>query len=127
MTFQQLSPVILVEAIEPCLSFWIDRLGFIKTAEVPHEDQLGFVMLERDSVAVMYQSFASAESDVPAVVDRTAKSNTALFIKLTGLDDLKPALEGAEIVVPERTTFYGMREIFLRAPCGTVVGLAEDQ
>jgi hypothetical protein len=27
-------------------------------------------------------------------------------------------------VVPRRQTFYGMDEIFVQAPCGTVVGIA---
>jgi hypothetical protein len=34
------------------------------------------------------------------------------------LDDILPKLEGVEVVVPERKTFYGN-------PCGTVVGFAE--
>ncbi len=36
-------------------------------------------------------------------------------------------LEGIEVVVPRRTTFYGADEIFVRAPCGTLVGFAADQ
>ena len=40
------------------------------------------------------------------------------------IDPLLPKLAGVEPVVPRRQTFYGMDEIFVRAPCGTVVGLA---
>ena len=29
-----------------------------------------------------------------------------------------------ETLVPRRQTFYGMDEVFVRAPCGTLVGLA---
>jgi hypothetical protein len=28
------------------------------------------------------------------------------------------------VLVPRRQTFYGMDEIFVRPPCGTVVGFA---
>ena len=35
LTVQKLTPVLVVDAIEPCLSFWVDRLGFEKTVEVP--------------------------------------------------------------------------------------------
>jgi hypothetical protein len=34
------------------------------------------------------------------------------------------ALDGAQVLVPRRQTFYGMDEIFVRADCGTVVGFA---
>lgn len=34
--FRKLSPVlIIVDAIEPCLPFWMERLGFAKVVEVP--------------------------------------------------------------------------------------------
>ncbi|MEZ4456819.1 MAG: hypothetical protein R2882_09755 [Gemmatimonadales bacterium] len=43
------------------------------------------------------------------------------------MESLEPILEamaGADVVVPRRQTFYGMDEIFVRAPCGTLVGFA---
>ena len=36
-------------------------------------------------------------------------------------------LEGAEVVVPERVTFYGMRELFVRSPGGHMIGLAQPE
>ena len=35
---KKVTPVLYVEEIEPALPFWMDRLGFEKTAEVPHGD-----------------------------------------------------------------------------------------
>jgi uncharacterized glyoxalase superfamily protein PhnB len=122
---KKLTPLITVERIEPCLGFWTDRLGFETTATVPHEDDLGFAMLARGDVEIMYQSRASVEADIPQVAHELAGQRTALFIEVEGgLDDVVEALEGAEVVVPRRQTFYGMDEIFVRAPCGTVVGFA---
>ena len=57
-TMKKLTPVIMVDAIEPCIPFW-ERLGFAKTAEVPEGDRLGFVILVKDSVEVMYQTHES--------------------------------------------------------------------
>jgi hypothetical protein len=42
--------------VEDCLPFWVDRLGFEKTVEVPDDDRLGFVIIERGAVEVMLQS-----------------------------------------------------------------------
>jgi hypothetical protein len=38
--------------------------------------------------------------------------------------DALERVKGADVLVPERTTFYGMREIWVREPGGNVVGFA---
>ena len=35
MNVKRITPVLLVNEIEPILPFWIDRLGFTKAIEVP--------------------------------------------------------------------------------------------
>ena len=123
------TPIITVEAIEPCLLFWTG-LGFEVTAEVPHGDVLGFAMLQSGPVELMYQTRASIESDLvasgaPADLGKElARSTTTLFVEVEGIDDVLPDIEDAEVLVPRRRTFYGMDEVFVRAPCGTVVGFA---
>ena len=57
------TPLITVEAIEPCLPFWTEALGFELTATVPHEDSMGFAMLNKGDVMLMYQSRASIDAD----------------------------------------------------------------
>ena len=61
---KKLTPVLMVDAIEPCLPLWVDRLGWNKTVEVPEGDRLGFVILEKDGAEVMYQTWESVEKDV---------------------------------------------------------------
>lgn len=124
---KKLSPVIVVDAVEPCLPFWRDRLGFEVTATVPHEETVGFAILSKGGVEVMYQSRASVEADIPVLADELAGQRTALFIEVDGravIDELEGTFDDAEVVVPRRQTFYGMDEIFVRATCGTVVGFA---
>jgi len=126
----KLTPIIVVEEIEPCLPFWTDGLGYEITATVPHGDAIGFAMLQGGGVEVMYQSRASVEADLvpsgaPAGLDKElAGSTTTLFIEVDGIDPLLEALGDADVVVPRRQTFYGMDEIFVRAPCGTLIGFA---
>lgn len=123
------TPILTVESIEPCLSFWTD-LGFEVTATVPHEDSIGFAMLHGGDVELMYQTRASIDADLgasggPAELGaELAGSTTTLFLEVGAIDDVLGPIEGAEIVVPRRQTFYGMDEIFVRAPCGTLVGFA---
>ncbi len=120
----KLTTIVYVEAIEPCLPFWTDRLGFEVTARVPHGDRLGFVILQKGGVELMYQTHASLADDLPALVDEVAASTTTMFIEVAGIDAVERALAGVEVLVPRRTTFYGMDEIFVRATCGSVIGFA---
>jgi len=122
---KKLTPILTVDAIEPCLGFWTERLGFTVSAQVPHEDQLGFAILAKDGVEVMYQTRSSVAADVPAVAESGAGTQTLLFIEVEDVHDIARRMEGAEVVVPMRKTFYGAEEFFARAPCGTVVGFAQ--
>jgi hypothetical protein len=72
----------------------------------------------------MYQSRASIEDDIPGLAAGIVGQTTTLFIEVDAIDPIQEALEGVEVVVPRRQTFYGMDELFVRAPCGTVVGFA---
>lgn len=130
-SISSIAPILVVDAVEPCLPFWTDRLGFEAVATVPHGDSLGFAMLARDGVTVMYQSRASVDEDLgeaaPGQIglgSELAGSTTTLFVTVESLDPVLEVLEDAEVVVPRRQTFYGMDEVFVRAPCGTLVGFA---
>jgi uncharacterized glyoxalase superfamily protein PhnB len=132
---KNLTPVIIVDQIEPCLPFWIERLGFQKTAEVPEGDKLGFIILVKGNVQVMYQTRASVARDLGAAVGPTIhpasgainpnKDLVTLYIQVEKLDPVMAALKGIEVVVPERKTFYGAREFGVREPGGIVVLFAE--
>ncbi len=120
----KLTPILLVESIEKSLPFWIGRLGFTKTVEVPEGDQIGFAILVKDAVEVMLQTRESVRKDMPALLGEKPPESF-LFIEVADFDDILRRLEGAEIVVPDRTTFYGMREIGVREPGGHVLVFAK--
>lgn len=121
---KKLTPLITVDEIEPCLPFWTG-LGFEVTATVPHVDALGFAMLQKGSIELMYQSRASMADDLPALAEEVGGATNMFFCEVADLDATIAALGEHDLVVPRRQTFYGMDEIFVRAPCGTIVGLAQ--
>ena len=122
---KKLTPVLCVKAIEPVLPFWVDRLGFQKTVEVPEGDHLGFVILVKGSVEIMYQTWSSVGNDVPRMAQEP-KGTTFLFLEIepADFDGLVKQLEGTEILFPVRKTFYGAREIGVREPGGHAVTFA---
>jgi len=121
---KKLTPVLYVDAIEPVLPFWLDRLGFQKTVEVPEGDALGFVILAKDGIEVMYQTMASVAKDVPQLAS-SPQRGTFLFLEVDDLESVVTALQGVEPVVPRRTTFYGADELIVREPGGNVVTFAQ--
>jgi len=122
---KRITPVLYVKQIEPCVIFWVDRLGFKKTVEVPDGDRLGFVILERDGLEIMYQSFSSAEKDAPAAAREINGGRTFLYIEVDRLETVMDAMKGANVVVPLRSTFYGAKEIGVKDPAGHVIVFAE--
>ncbi|HEX4416708.1 MAG TPA: VOC family protein [Kofleriaceae bacterium] len=116
---------LIVESIEACLPFYVDRLGFTKTIDVLHEDKLGFVSLARDGVELMLQSRASLAADVAGL--EPERFRAALYVEVDQLAPIRAALRGWPEVIPERTTFYGAREIIVRDPAGNVVVLASRE
>ncbi|HEV1288351.1 MAG TPA: hypothetical protein VNU44_23705 [Bryobacteraceae bacterium] len=121
-TMQSLTPILLVDAIEPCLNFWM-RLGFEVTVQVPDGDTIGFVILKNGPVEVMYQTRASVAKDVPSMTE--FPSSSILYIHVTNLDEIIAAVAGAPVLIPKRTTFYGATEYAVREPGGSAVSFSE--
>ena len=123
-----LAPVLVVDAVQPCIAFWRDHLGFTVENEVPGPDGLTlFASVKKGAVEIMYQTRASViAADTSRAAELTGFS-TALYIELPTLADLdlaERALAGALVVKPRHETFYGTTEFYVREPGGNVVGFA---
>ena len=116
----KITPVLIVEQIETSLPFWVDRMGFERTVEVPEGGKLGFVILVRDGIELMLQSVESTRKDTPQFVPKGANS-VGLFIEVDDFADTRKRLDGYPVALAERTTFYGMREIGVFEPGGHTV------
>ncbi len=125
MSVKRITPVLYVKEIEPCVAFWVQRLGFQKTVEVPDGKRLGFVILARDGMEIMYQTFSSAAKDSAAAAREIDGGRTFLYIEVDKLETILDAMKDANVVVPLRTTFYGAKEIGVKDPAGHVIVFAE--
>jgi hypothetical protein len=118
----KITPVLIVEEIEKSLVFWVERMGFTVTVNVPEDDRFGFVILVRDAAELMMQTLSSVRKDEPKFApDGINTKGCVLFIEVEDFADVKKRLEGYPIVMPERVTFYGMREIGVSEPGGHTV------
>jgi len=128
--FDKLTPVLIVDAVEPCLAFWTERLGFRQANAVPGDDgRLVFASAERDAVEVMYQTRASVLAVEPEATRAERAREIAghaalLFLEVDDLDAVERALAGVPVVKARHETFYGTAELYVREPGGTTVGFS---
>ena len=123
---KRITPILFAQEIEPCIQFWTERMGFQKTAEVPEGDKIGFALLEKDGLELMYQSYASVEKDNAATAQAARKGPTFLYVDVDDLNTMLAAAKGAEIVMPMRSTFYGAREFGIKDPVGHYIIFAQQ-
>ena len=63
---KQLTPVMVVDQVEPCLAFWVERFGFTVENQVPGPDgKILFASASKDGIEVMYQTRASVVAETP--------------------------------------------------------------
>jgi uncharacterized glyoxalase superfamily protein PhnB len=123
---KQLTPVLIVDVVEPCIKFWTDRLGFEVTNQVPDTDgKLIFASVEKAGIEIMYQTRASVISEQPGSARDLMGHSVALFITVDDLDTVEKSLAGAPVIKPRHETFYGSTEIYVKEPGGNTVGFAQ--
>jgi uncharacterized glyoxalase superfamily protein PhnB len=127
MNVKRITPVLLVNEIEPLVPFWVERLGFTKTIEVPDGNKLGFVAFQKGPAEVMYQTYASVEKDAtPAMSAEARKGPTYLYMEVDNLDAVLAGMKDVKKVMPERTAFYGMKEFAVQDPGGHFITFAQQ-
>lgn len=132
IALKRLTTNLIVEDIEPCLAFWVERLGFTKTVEVPEENpeqaaaqpggKLGFVILVNGAIELMLQSRGSLAKDVAAISEGAYRS--VLYLEVPELGAVRQALAGWPMIVEGRKTFYGADELIVEDPAGNRVFFA---
>jgi uncharacterized glyoxalase superfamily protein PhnB len=125
MSVNKITAVLLVDEVEPCIKFWVDRLGFEKTIEVPEGNKIAFVILQKGNIELMYQTFDSVKKDDPNRVDVMRKGPTFLYVEVSDIDETIAALKGVPVVMPLRTTFYSAKEIGVKDPGNHIITFAQ--
>jgi uncharacterized glyoxalase superfamily protein PhnB len=118
----KLTPILFVDAVEPSLPFWVDGLGFEKTAEVPGDGGLVFAILNRGACEVMLQTWASMAADHPELARE--KGRSCVYLEVDDVHAAAARMAAEPVLLPMRDMFYGMTEITLREPGGHTVILA---
>ena len=123
---QRLTPVLVVDAVEPCIAFWTERFGVAAENQVPGPDgKLVFASVAGGGIEIMYQTRTSVLIERPDSAAELSGHSAVLYFAVDDLDAVERAVTGAPVVKPRHRTFYGTEELYVREPGGNVVGFAQ--
>jgi catechol 2,3-dioxygenase-like lactoylglutathione lyase family enzyme len=124
--FTSITPNLIVRDIARSTAFYRDVLGFDLKQTVPETEPFVFVWLERDGVPVFLNDITAATHDYPNAAALPPGGTAALFFVITGVDAYHAAVAPkANVVMPLKTQFYGMREFAITDPDGHLITFAE--
>src|SRR5580693_6893758 len=124
MTVKRLTPNLYTDDVEACVKFWVERMHFEKTMDVPDGGRLAFAALQMGDIELMYGSYASLDKD-PVGTNSYQRGTGFLFLEVTDLDAAAAAMQGAPTVTPVHKTFYGSTEFTVRDPAGHQITFAQ--
>lgn len=123
----KVAPTLIVDAVEPSLEFFTQRLGFTKVADVPGEDgTLVFAMLQAGAVEVHLQQRASLAKDMPYLAQSKAPPAAFLYIDVEDVQAVFATVMDCEILQRPEKKFYGATDFFLKEPGGHVIGFSQN-
>lgn len=132
-----LTPNLMTENVNATITFYCERLGFRMLMGLPFDTEhpinefsaatpLQFAMLERNGAMLMIQERSSLAGECDLFANMPVSASATYYLEVEDLDRLLAGLgDGVETVLPERVTFYGMREVWIRDNNGYVVTLAQ--
>jgi uncharacterized glyoxalase superfamily protein PhnB len=124
MTVNRLTPNLYTDDVASCAKFWVERMGFDKTVEVPDGEVLAFAALQKGTIELMYGSYASLDKD-SNVAGSYQRGTGFLFIEVDDLDAVLAAMHGAPVVAPVHQTFYGSTEFTVKDPASHLITFAQ--
>lgn len=124
--FSSITPNLIVRDVAKSTAFYRDVLGFEIKQTVPDVAPFVFVWLERDGVPVFVNDVNATALDYPDAAKLPPGGTAALFFVITGVDAYHAVVSPkANVVMPLKTQFYGMREFAITDPDGHILTFAE--
>ena len=134
-----LTPNLMVEDVNETIKYYEVILGFSQRmavdegknmhfTDIPEGTTAVYAQLTRGSVEIMIQRQDSLITDIPALANHPISASATLYITVTDIEELYGELKAKADVVNELdTTWYNMREFYIRDINGYILGFAEQQ
>ena len=124
--FTSITPNLLVRDVKKSTEFYRDVLGFTMGETVPDKEPFVFVWMKRDDVSVFLNDIKAAVHDYPPAAKLAPGGTSTLFFIITEVDAYHATVSPkANVIMPLKTQFYGMREFAVTDPDGHILTFAE--
>jgi len=137
MIFNKLTPNFEVSDIVETVRFYQSVLGFSLVAAVP-ETQDGtdmelvegkpyvFAIMKRDNLELMFQRSDSFKHDVEIASNEKIEASVSFYIETEEITSLYDSVKGkVSEITGLKTTWYGVKEFYMKDLNGYILGFAE--
>jgi len=116
------TPILHVDKVEPSLNFWTERFGFAATIQVPEDDHIGFVAIEKGPIELMFQTYQGMRAAGDKLLaSAAAQGPSFIFMEVPDISAVIEALKGVDLVQELHETPYGAKEVVVKEPGGHFV------
>jgi uncharacterized glyoxalase superfamily protein PhnB len=134
---KKLTPNLMVKDIQETVKFYQEVLGFSLVMAVPEtpngmdshlENGKKYVwaQVENGSIEIMFQEEKSFKEDIPVLSNISLGASASLYMEQEDIENFYASLQGkAEIIKELFTTWYGMKEFYVRDPNGYILCFGE--
>lgn len=137
--FKKLTPDLMVIDVAKTVKFYTDKLGFTLNMLVPENEkstensltegkEYVYAMVSRDEIFLMFMRKDVYEEDVPALKGAHISASATFYCDVENIGELYNVYKenGVEITKDLSTTWYGMKEFYIKDCNGYILGFAEQ-
>jgi len=136
---KKLNPNLMVKNVKETVKFYEENLGFKLIIAVPEtqdgvldeiskDKKIVYALVKNDYVEIMFQSEDSFKEDVPVLKESVIGASCTFYIEIENLEDFYKSIKNkVEVVKNLFTTWYGMKEFYIRDNNGYILTFAESK
>ncbi len=137
MKFKKLTPNLMVNDVRESVEFYTNILGFSLNMVVPENNKIletemkdgrnyVYAMVSRDEVFIMLMKKNVFEEDLPMLKGSTIGASVSFYFDVNNIDEMYISLKDKiDIAIDLHTTWYGMKEFYIKDCNGYILGFAE--
>jgi len=136
--FKKLAPDLMVSDVGKTVTFYTEKLGFKLDMLVPENEKsvetaltknkiYSYAMVSRDEVFVMFMQKDAYAQDLPELKGAAIGASASFYFDVDNVDELYDAFKGkgVEIIKGLSTTWYGMKEFYIKDCNGYILGFGQ--
>lgn len=136
---KKLNPNLMVKDVREAVDFYTQNLGFSLVmavpetqdgilTEIPKDKVVVYALVKNGGVEIMFQEEKTLKADVPSLGGIVIGASCTFYIELENLEEFYEEVRGkVEVVKGLFTTWYGMKEFYIRDNNGYILTFAEMQ